>query len=300
MIKKIIDVSKWNGITNFSIINEKVDGVIVRVGFRGNTSPVLVNDPRYIPYMTELNKYDNPLGAYFMTSAITREEAQEEANFFIDCLESANIKLSIPLFVKTDWTMSTHYGRSDDLNPEERTDIIIAFISECKKRGYGCGIAATDKWFKEQLCLNRLVGYAKWIINKIDKASLKEFDDAVMIKTINDKFEVKGIAGYVVLAEINTSILSPYIKKESTIKKEVVTKEKLVEEKPVVKETTKKKYKLGSRIKLKDAELFETSVCSTVKETLNGYYYVSNDKVLRGRIRISDAKGGSTIGWISI
>ena len=287
MNKRIIDVSKWNAITNFSTIHEKVDGVIVRVGFRGNVKPTLNADPRYIPYMVELNKYGNPLGAYFMTSAITEEEAKEEANFFIDCIESTGVKLSIPLFVKTDWTISTHDGRSDNIDSEVRTNNIKAFIAECKKRGYGCGIAATDKWFKEHLCLDQLVGYAKWITNKIDKISLKDFDDAVMIKAVNDRFEVKGIAGYLTSSEINLSILGPYIKK--------------VEKKPKKDEVVEKtEYKVFDPIKLKKAELYKTSISSTVIDVINGTHYIANEKILRGRIRISKKINGPSIGWINI
>ena len=218
MKKKIIDVSKWNGITNFSTISEKVDGVIVRIGFRGNTSPILVSDPRYFPYLTELNKYGNPLGAYFMTSAITVEEAKEEADFFIECIENTGVKLTYPLFVKSEWNITTHNGRSDNLDNETRTEIIKAFIAECKNKGYGCGIAATADWFKTKLCLDKLNGYAKWVIGKTDAETLSMFGDSVMVNTVNEKYEVKGIAGSVILIEMNSALLDPYINKKTTNK----------------------------------------------------------------------------------
>ena len=292
-MKKIIDVSKWNGITNFSTIHEKVDGVIVRIGYRGNNSPILVSDPRYFPYMTELNKYGNPLGAYFMTSAITLEEAREEADFFTECIEHSGIKLSLPLFVRSEWNTSAHNGRSDNISNELRTDIIIAFINECKAKGYECGISATAEWFNTKLCLENLKEYAKWIIDKTDKATLSSFGNSLMIYTENDKFEVKGIAGNVVLSKINTSLLSPYIKKNTEKKDE--SKE---ETKPIKKEPKKKEYKLGGRIKLNKADLYSTSISSTVIDVVTGNFYIANEKILRGRIRISDKKDGEVIGWV--
>ena len=74
-MKTVIDVSKWNAITNFELVSKSIDGVIVRAGYRGsNGNADLFTDSRFNPYITELSNYNIPLGAYFTTSAINEEE----------------------------------------------------------------------------------------------------------------------------------------------------------------------------------------------------------------------------------
>ena len=305
MKKTIIDVSKWNAILNFSLVKDNVDGVIVRAGFRGNTNAVLNTDSRFFPYMTELNKEGVELGAYFITAAITEEEAREEARFFIDLLNQANIELSLPIFVCSELTATTHDGRSDNLFIEDRTNIVKAFIDECKSFGCDCGIYAKSSWLTNRLNLDELKDILLWIV-----PDTKDSFDNVLLTRESDKFLVKGISGYVCK---NTLILPDPVKVEehapvaeekkpkkiSKKKEEPVKKEAKVEEKPK-KEKKAKTYKIGASMKLKDADLFKTSASSTILQKLSGKFYIANDRVLNGRIRVSESKGGESIGWIQL
>ena len=282
-MSKIIDVSKWNAIVNFSIINKSVDGVIVRVGFSGNNSGVPSIDSRFFPYLTELSNNKVPVGAYYVTAAINEEEARKEAQFFINAIKQTNVKLSLPIFVCTEWTSSTHTGRCDNLSPEVRTNNIKAFIDECKNLGYKCCIMANGTWVDNNLIDYELSDEFIWITSIKDK---EDRNNRIMIRT-SERFEVKGIAGSVCLNEMNT-VINPYIEQPKPEKKPKKEKEK------------KKTYKEGSSIKVKDTELFKTSISSTVINTISGKVYVTNPRILNNRIRISDTKGGETIGWIYI
>ena len=283
MNSKIIDVSKWNAILNFSIISDSVDGVIVRVGFSGNNTGVPSLDSRFIPYITELNNNNVPIGAYYVTAAITVEESIKEAQFFINAINQTKIKLSLPIFVCTEWTSSSHNGRCDNISIEDRTNNIKAFIDECTKLGYNCGIMATDTWLDNNLDMTELSDKYIWITSLKDNNINRH--NKIMGR-ISERSEVKGIAGSVCLNEL-TTLINPYINSPKPEKK---SKEK----------EKKKTYKEGSYFKVKDSEVFKTSISSTVIKTISGRVYVTNPRVLNGRIRITDTKNGETIGWINI
>ena len=302
MKKVIIDVSKWNAIMNFSLVKNNVDGVIVRAGFRGNTNAVLNIDSRFFPYMTELNKEGIDLGAYFITAAVTEDEAREEARFFINLIKQTEIKLNFPVFICSELTATTHDGRSDNLFNNDRTSIVKAFIEECKLFGYQCGIYAKSSWLSNKLNMTELSDVPLWIV----KDSNESFNNVLLTRE-TDKCEIKGIAGNVcknimIIPEPEPVKEEP---KKNTIKKIVKKKEEPVkEEKKIVEKPKKEKkakvYKIGASIKLKDAELYKTSVSSTILQNLTGKFYIANDRVLNGRIRVSESKDGETIGWIQL
>lgn len=311
MNKKFIDVSKWNAIVNFSFIKSSVDGVIVRAGFRGNTNAVLNTDSRFFPYMEELNKFEVPLGAYFITSAITIDEAIEEANFFIDLIEQSGIKLSIPIFVCSDYTTTSHNGRADKLSTELRTRIVKTFIKQCKARNYNCGLYTKRSWIGDKLIESELEDVILWL-----EDDTVYYTDRLKIALLKYKSRtsIKGIAGTIDVSIGDIDNYRPYIKEE-VIKEEVVeeAKEEIVEEEKVeeIKEDTVKKEeekimitkaecKLNKVVKLDEAHLYKTSVATTIEDILTGKYYIANEKIIRGRVRISKTKNGEVIGWINV
>ncbi len=281
-MKKIIDISKWNAIVNFSLISKEVDGVIVRAGFSGNMSGVPSQDSRFFPYMTELNHNKVALGSYYVTAAITEEEAKKEAEYFINLILSTNVTLSLPIYVCTEWTTSTHNGRSDQLSTEERTKIIKAFIDQCEVMGFKCGVMGKTSWFKNKLDMDTLKPYSLWVI----KDEGAKFDNEDMIRT-SDKFEVKGIAGFVSVNELN-GFLNPYIVKEEPKKKKEKFKKK------------KRTYEVGGFINAKDTEVYKTSISSTVVTTVTGRCYIVSTSIRNGRIKVSDKKNGDPIGWVIV
>ena len=280
-MKKIIDISKWNAIVNFSVINKEVDGVIVRAGFSANMSGIPSQDSRFFPYMTELNNNKVALGSYYVTAAINEQEAKDEAEFFINSIKSSGVILSLPLFVCSEWTTTSHNGRSDNLTAEDRTSIIKTFIEHCKILGYNCGIMAKSSWLKDHLNTDDLKSNFLWVI----KDSEYIFDNVIMVRT-SEKHEVKGIAGYVSLND-NIEHINPYIIPELAPKQK--------KEKP-----KKKTYNVGGFINAKDAEVFKTSISSTVIDTVSGRCYIVSATVRNGRIKVSNKKNGDPIGWIVV
>ena len=314
-MKTVIDVSKWNAITNFELVSKSIDGVIVRAGYRGsNGNADLFTDSRFNPYITELSNYNIPLGAYFTTSAINEEEAIEEADYFINLIKSTNVEFKLPLLVNNDWGSSAHNGRCDKLDISSRTNALLAFIKECNDKGYKCAIFISDEWLTSKLNESELLDIDKILTRIINKTT--EYAGCIANK-ITDPIMIKGIAGIMNsikwLDESYFAVPEPVVEEVVAPKKKATKKakvEKPVEEKPVIEEkpikakkATKKEkeYKVGSLIKLKEEPVYKTSIASTVSDTLSGKYYVYNTKILNGRIRISDKKaGGESIGWVNI
>lgn len=238
MKNKIIDISKWNVITNFFLIKDYTDGVIVKAGNR--TKDELVVDSRFFRYMEKLAKYDIPIGAYFATAAITEDEAIEEANFFVDAVEKSGVKLSIPLFVNVDYVSMTKTGRSDSLSIEDRTNIIKAFIKQCNSKGYVCGLYTKSSWIDKNITYFEFKDCPIWLDNN-------NFIDVIknlFIFKSSSKYEVKGIAGFVSLNESTIDVSefkTEYDQEEVVIEEPVAEEPEVVEEEvveePVVEET---------------------------------------------------------------
>ena len=97
-IKKIIDISSWQGDIDFEKVKNEVDGVIIRLGY-GTTlidSPVL--DSKFYEYINELNRLDLLYGIYFYGYAQNIFASNLEVGFVNDVLSSLNISKDIYIF----------------------------------------------------------------------------------------------------------------------------------------------------------------------------------------------------------
>ena len=313
MKKTIIDISNWNVITNYSGINTYIDGIIVKAGSRKNNGE-LKADPKFNTYMKNLSENGVPVGAYFNSCAIDGPGAEEEADFFIGLVEEAGVGLSIPLYVYCD----------SDLSEEDRTKVVKAFIKRCNNKNYNCGLAVKASWIGSKYIVSELKDLFIWCAADSYDGSM---DNVAMIKG-SERYSVPGISGFVNSNYTVIDNISPYIileeaPAEEPVAEEVVeaepepveevieepvveepaVEEPVVEEKPVKKAKTEKKpksYKLGASIKLKNTELYKTSVSSTVLQNLTGTFYIANERILNNRIRVSDSKSGDSIGWITL
>lgn len=308
-MKKTIDVSKWNAITNFPNVAASVDGVIIRVGFRGFSNGSLELDPRFLPYANELSRFEDlKLGAYFTSAATTTAEAVEEANFMVEMIKSTGKDFKLPIFVNSDWGTSLHAGRADELSPQERTTILIAFVDECFRLGYECGIFATDAWFTNKLELSRLNAVMKYITREGDKTEV--YNNNIANKYL-ENHQIKGLAGYINMSFwtkedywIPPKTLAEMKAEEAAAKAEEETKEEVEETaeiKASKKRTSSGTYQNGMLLKLSEEPVFKTSIASTILTTVSGKYYVYNTRIINRRIRIMDKKTkGNLIGWINL
>ena len=143
-------------------------------------------------------------------------------------------------------------------------------------------------------------------MNKLHSAADdKPVGGAVSVAEILDKIAEKEAPVIKEVVEAEPEPVEETVEEvtEEPVVEEPAVEEPVVEEKPVKKAKTEKKpksYKLGASIKLKNTELYKTSVSSTVLQNLTGTFYIANERILNNRIRVSDSKSGDSIGWITL
>jgi len=155
---KGIDVSKWQADIDWkAVAGAGIDFAIIRVGYRGSETGVLVEDPYFKANIAGATKAGVKVGVYFFTQAITQAEAVEEASMAMELVKGYH--LDYPIYIDTEWA----YGRADNLGKRERTDIIKAFCKTVQNSGYKAGIYASKSWFEDKLYDEELKNYTIWV-----------------------------------------------------------------------------------------------------------------------------------------
>ncbi len=142
-----IDVSKWQGNINWQAVKDSgVEWVIIRAGYRGYSTGVLVEDPYYRQNIEGALAVGLDVGIYIFSQAITVQEAVEEASFCLSLSSGYNLKYGI--------TFDTEYqsgGRANNISKSLRTQIANAFCDTVRQGGRTPMIYASKSWFIYQL-----------------------------------------------------------------------------------------------------------------------------------------------------
>ncbi len=150
-----IDVSKHNGSIDWNKVkNEGVRFAIIRCGYRGSKTGVIVEDPCFRDNIEGAIKADIPVGIYFFTQAVDETEAVEEASAVLSLIKGYNI--SYPIFVDTESAGGN--GRADKLDVPTRSKVVQAFCETVRSgsAGYKAGIYASKNWFNNRLDISKL------------------------------------------------------------------------------------------------------------------------------------------------
>lgn len=143
-----IDVSRWNEEIDWEKVKEEgIKYAIIRAGYRGSVSGVLVEDWYYKKNVEGAIKAGIPVGLYFFTQATTEVEAVEEASMVISMCKDYDI--TYPIFIDTEGAGGE--GRADKLEKRERTAICQAFCETIRSAGYQAGIYASKNWFNNNI-----------------------------------------------------------------------------------------------------------------------------------------------------
>ena len=129
-----IDVAKYQGTINWEqVASAGVDFVMVRLGYRAQVSGEITADSNAAYNLQQAQRHGIMLGAYFFSTAISEEEAIEEANWVADFIESYPITYPIAYNCEG---FNDPDNRQYSLSKRERTDIALAFLKQIEKRGY--------------------------------------------------------------------------------------------------------------------------------------------------------------------
>ena len=160
-----IDVSKWQGNIDWSMVaSAGIDFAIVRVGNRGSTTGVLIEDPYFKKNMEGAIAAGIKVGVYLYSQAITEAEAVEEASMALSLVK--DYKLQLPIYFDTEKISG---GRANNLSVTERTAITKAFCETIRNAGYMPGIYSNYYWLRDKLNMSELERYSVWVAHYSDK-----------------------------------------------------------------------------------------------------------------------------------
>ena len=129
-----IDVARYQGTVNWNeVAQSDVDFAMIRLGYRGMENGEIVEDSNARYNMQECSKAGISMGAYFFSTAVSEEEAKEEAQWAANVMEKYPI--TYPVVYDCEGYTEPE-SRQYHLSVSERTDIALAFLEEIEELGY--------------------------------------------------------------------------------------------------------------------------------------------------------------------
>lgn len=194
-----IDVSKYNGDIDWQkVADEGVSFAIIRCGYRGSSSGVIVEDPYYRRNIEGALKAGLDVGVYFFTQAVDEKEAIEEASAVLSLLKG--YKISYPIFIDSE--SAGGKGRADDLSVTARSKALQAFCETVRNSGKTAGIYASKNWFNNRLDISKLsADNITWLAEYADKPT---YGATYQIWQYSSAGRIPGIEGRV---DMNLSYL---------------------------------------------------------------------------------------------
>ncbi|MCM1104915.1 MAG: peptidoglycan-binding protein [Clostridium sp.] len=167
MAKKVIDVSYANTVTDWNAVAREVDGVVIRIGYRGYNIGVIKADVNFHKHIQGALGAGIPVGFYFMSQAVSEAEASAEAKYCADCISNYSMMLpqgdDIQIYYDSELSNSKGTGRADKLTKQQRTAICNAFCRRVEELGYRAGVYASTSWYRTHLDVSALTGYLLWV-----------------------------------------------------------------------------------------------------------------------------------------
>ena len=165
-----IDVSEFQGNIDWKAVADSgIDFAMIRVGYRGMKNGEIKEDACAKYNLQEASKNGLKIGAYFFSTAVTEEEAKEEAEWTKNLL--SGYPVTYPVAYNCEGFQNTS-SRQFELSVEERTKLADAFLKSIEEGSYtGMFYAAKNElddnnlWNADDLSLN----YRIWVAQYSDQ-----------------------------------------------------------------------------------------------------------------------------------
>ncbi len=153
-----IDISKHNGNIDWNAVkNSGVQYVILRCGYRGSASGVLVEDQKFKRNIQGATAAGLKVGIYFFSQAVNEVEAVEEASMTLSLIKK--YRITYPVYIDVE----SANGRADGISKVARTSVINAFCQTIRNSGYTPGLYANKNWLTEKINTGALGGCKIWL-----------------------------------------------------------------------------------------------------------------------------------------
>lgn len=154
-----IDVAKYQGTIDWQqVAGSGIDFAMVRVGYRTQSTGEIIADTNARYNMQEATANGLHVGAYFFSTAVSKEEAVEEAKWVADYI--SQYQITYPVAYNCEG-FDNPDNRQYELTKTERTDCAIAFLNEIYNQGY------TPMFYASK---NEMTGDSLWETSRIEKS----------------------------------------------------------------------------------------------------------------------------------
>ena len=151
-----VEISKDQDYVDFvKLRNAGCEFVILRVGARGYESGQLSVDDYFEDNLRRAVNAGLDVGVYFISQAITEEEAKEEAALVIEKI--GDYELKYPVSITLQKTVNPD-ARNEVLTNAERTDIIRYFLEDIKEAGFKTAIYGSKAFLITKIDLIKVAG----------------------------------------------------------------------------------------------------------------------------------------------
>lgn len=185
------EISKYQDYVDYVKLKKSgIDYVMIRIGARGYGSGQLVEDESFSDNMKRAVDAGLQAGVYFSSQAITREEAEEEAEFVLEKLKDCKITYPVAFdmgFVENDT------ARVEKLTKQERTQIAKTFLDAVAAGGYKTVIYGDKEWLIKEIDMSKLTAYDVWLEQCQD---VPDYPYRFTMWNYSDTGTVDGIVGY--------------------------------------------------------------------------------------------------------
>lgn len=153
-----IDVARYQGTIDWQeVAADGIDFAMVRLGYRSQEDGSIVADPNARYNMQEASRNGIQLGAYFFSTAITEEEALEEAQWVIDYI--SQYPITYPVAYDCEGFRDPD-SRQFGITKSQRTDLAVIFLDAIEEAGY------IPMFYGAK---NELTGEAQWDTSQLEK-----------------------------------------------------------------------------------------------------------------------------------
>ncbi len=194
-----VDISKNDGTIDFDMLKAAgVSFVMIRTGSRGYESGQLMEDELFTEHIDGALTAGLYVGLYFSSAAISKEEAEAEANMLL--AQIGERKITYPIAFQMSFA-DNDVSRIDALTPAQRTEITRAFLDVISKAGYRPMVYGDKEWLIKEIDLAKLGDYDFWLSQPGD---LPDYPYAFSMWQYSTTKSMDGISG---TANVNISFI---------------------------------------------------------------------------------------------
>ena len=133
-----VDLSKHNGVVDWSLLKKVVDFAIIRAGYGRELSQI---DTHFYNNYAGALKNGVPIGCYWYSYACSVAEIEKEIDVFLKVIEDKQFEF--PVFIDIEEKTQSN------LNDTIINSMISTALNKLEKAGYFAGVYSYDSFFKK-------------------------------------------------------------------------------------------------------------------------------------------------------